>query len=100
MSNKWGYFFGVCLLVLIIGLFVGMGMYMGHQAHVENTTIVAEGVVESMYIDVSGKVFSTKTTYFVIISGKAVKVSESAYGVVQIGDLVRVFSSGRMVILS
>ncbi len=90
---------GISFASFIILLIITIGYLFAHSFHVKSTTIVAEGVVEGMYIDISGSLFSTTEHYFLIINGKAIEISENAYNLVQIGDLVRVFLDKHVVIL-
>ena len=99
MRKTFNYILGIFIVLGFIGLFTSMAIYMAHQAYLEQTTIIAEGIVEGMYIDVEGTLFSTKTSYFIIIDAKVVEVSETAYNMVQIGDLIRVFADKHAVVL-
>lgn len=98
---KLGYQISIGLIILsfIISMFVFLGLYVAHTKYINSITIVAEGVVDGMYIDVSDQLFNSSMRYFLSINEKIVEVTKSAYNKVQIGDIVRVFANKGVAIL-
>ena len=89
------YICGFLFIVLISGTIIGAFVVMNNKSIAEDKTIVAEGMVEDMRIEAE-RGFGSQTWYFLTIEGKEVEVDEDWYYMVNMGDNVTVYKSGKV----
>lgn len=94
-------------IILIVSAILGVGLLLGGlftwglivNKQEEDRTLIGEGIVTDMRIVPEGGLVH-KTYYYLEINGKDYPVEKEYYFKVEIGDYVKIYESGKVVVVN